>query len=72
MKKVRITQGPASHYERSAEAIYEFSDGTSGGLIAFERDNAGRLIVDLYRMDTDVLVRLPGGGEHEWTEAPDA
>ena len=70
MSKTRVTKGPASEYEGRGESIYEFSDGKSGGLIAFQRDDAGRLIVDLYRMDADVLVRAPGSGAHDWVEAP--
>jgi len=71
MAKPRIHKGPASQYAGRDEAIYEFTDGKSGGLIALERDSAGRLIVDLYRMDPDVFVRLPEGrdGPHAWHEA---
>jgi hypothetical protein len=71
MSKPVIRKGPASNFAEYGEAIYEFTDGQSGGLIAIERDDADRLIVDLYRMDPDVLVRTPGGGEHDWIEAPD-
>jgi hypothetical protein len=58
-RTVKIRQGPASKYVNAGESIYEFSDGKSGGLILFSRDDGGRLIVDLYNMDDDVFVRVP-------------
>lgn len=57
MKKPTIKRGPASHYAGAGEAIVEFSDGQSGGLISVRRDAEGRMIVDVYRADEDVVVR---------------
>jgi len=55
-----VTKGPASHYASAGETIVEFSDGRSGGLISIRRDGQDRLVVDLYRLDDDVVVRHSG------------
>jgi len=62
-----IRRGPASAYQLTGETIVEFTDGQSGGLIAIKR-SGGRLLVDLYRLDDDVVVRTEEG--HYWAAAP--
>jgi hypothetical protein len=58
-----IRKGPAAAYAATGEAIYEFTDGQSGGLIGIRRPAdgpwAGKLIVEVYRADADVIVRGP-------------
>lgn len=54
-----VRKGPAAHYAGSGEAIYEFTDGRSGGLIALRRnEETGQLVLDVYRQDSDVEVRV--------------
>lgn len=57
MAKPHIRKGPASAYEDREELIREFGDGKSGGLISIRRLGDGRLAVDVYRCDPDVVVR---------------
>lgn len=60
-RKPRIFKGPASHYATMpGEAIYEFSDGQSGGLISMRRHPDGNLLVQIYRTDDDVEVTTEG------------
>lgn len=63
MSAARIYKDVASRYAGPGEAIYEFSDGRSGGLISLRRIGSGELVVDVYRIDDDVLVRGPRAGE---------
>ena len=48
------------HCDRTRERIIEFNDGPSktGGLISFRRQPDGRLMVMLYELDANVLVRV--------------
>lgn len=55
--KPSLVRGPASHYEARDQRIVEFSQGGSGGLISIQRNGAGQLVVELYRLDADVIVR---------------
>lgn len=48
-------RGPAAAFEAPNERIYEFE----GGLVSIRRDDAGRLILEAYRLDPDVIVRAP-------------
>ena len=48
---------PADSYAMPGETIYEFTDGHSGGLISLARNSDGKLVIDVYRTDDDVLVR---------------
>jgi hypothetical protein len=57
MSRPTVKKGPASAYALSNEAIVEFSDDKSGGLISISRDRKDRLIVSVYRTDEDVHVR---------------
>jgi hypothetical protein len=58
MRKPKVaTKCVASHYARPSERIVEFFDGRSGGLISIRRDFKGRLLVEVYRADEDVVVR---------------
>lgn len=63
MSKPTIHKGPASLHAGFSESIYEFSDHQSGGLISLRRPaqgpNAGRLVVEVYRTDEDVVVLGP-------------
>lgn len=59
MNKPTIRKGVASSYAGPNESIYDFGDATSGGLISIRRTDNG-LIVELYRMDDDVIVRHSG------------
>ena len=55
---VKITTNPvANHYAGPGERIIEFSSDGGGGLIAFTETDAG-LIVDVYRQDPTVTVRV--------------
>jgi hypothetical protein len=56
-KRPTIKKGPAFQYGASDEAIYEFGDERSGGLISIRRDAEDRLVVQVYRTDDDVRVR---------------
>jgi hypothetical protein len=57
--KPTIGKGPASHYAGMGETIVEFTDGRSGGLISIRRNAEDTLVVDVYRVDPDVIVRGP-------------
>lgn len=63
MSRPTIRKGPASSYAGPGESIYEFSDRQSGGLISLRRPaegpNAGRLVVEVYNTDDDVVVLGP-------------
>lgn len=59
MSAPTVHPGPASRYAARGERILEFSDGASGGLLSLRRDAAGRLVVEVYRADPDVIVRGP-------------
>lgn len=57
MKKPRvITSCVASHYAAPNQRIIEFSSEAGGGLISFVvRD--GKLVIDIYRTDSTVVVK---------------
>lgn len=58
--RVNVNTSPvADRYAGPDERIVEFSSPEGGGLVSFMvRD--GKLIVDLYRLDDTVEVRVPG------------
>ena len=58
MKRPHIRPGPASQYAGPMELIREFGDDKSGGLISIMRTADGKLTVDIYRQDADVVVRV--------------
>lgn len=48
----------ASRYaNNSRERVIEFSSKYGGGLISFFERDDGKLVVDLYRLDPNVIVR---------------
>lgn len=51
---------------QQASGVWNFFDNDSGGLLAIERDVQGRLLLDFYRLDPDIIIRV--NGRH--TEAP--
>lgn len=53
-------KGPASHYAGPSETIVEFE----GGLMSFRRNDEGKLVVELYRLDDDVILRIPEAHIH--------
>lgn len=55
--KPTITKGVASAYASRSENIYDVGDGESGALISVSRTPDGRLLIEVYRADADVLVR---------------
>ncbi len=56
---IRVNKRPvASHYALPGETIIEYGNGTVGGLISFREGPDGKLIVDLYRHDQDVDIRV--------------
>jgi hypothetical protein len=61
-RKPTVRKGPASYHAGPTETIVEFSDGKSGGLISIRRNAADKLVLDVYRQDADVEVRV-GKGE---------
>jgi hypothetical protein len=59
--RTRVTVNcTADAYAAPGERIVEFKDDTAdkGGLISFRRTDDGRLMVDVYRTDPGVVVRL--------------
>jgi hypothetical protein len=63
MPKPRVdTRCPANTYTRPHERIIEFSNGRvtqhKGGLVRFANDADGNLIVEVYRLDKGVIVRV--------------
>jgi hypothetical protein len=59
MRKPKVTINcVASHYAGPDERIIEFSSKGGGGLIAFRVADDGRLLVDVYRQDRTVKVRV--------------
>lgn len=48
--------------DKSRERIVEFHDAETdlGGLISFTRRDDGRLIVNIYRCDSGVMLAMPG------------
>lgn len=56
--KPTIHKGVASYYASPGELIMEFTDGASGGLISLMRTADGKLTLDVYRQDVDVVVRV--------------
>ena len=64
MRKPRVlTKCVANAYTSNAERIVEFSNGArdetyKGGLIAFRNLPDGTLLINLYRMDKGVTVRV--------------
>jgi hypothetical protein len=59
-KKPKVTVNcVADKYATQGETIIEFSSEAGGGLISFRVASDGKLLVDLYRMDPAVVVRVP-------------
>lgn len=59
---IKINTKPvASRYGVAGEKIIEYSCPSGGGLISFREDGDGKLIVELYRHDETVEIRLPHG-----------
>jgi hypothetical protein len=60
MAKVSVKRGVADRYAASNETIVEYSvlGGGPGGLISFRTMPDGRLVVDLYRHDPNVEIRV--------------
>lgn len=52
------TRQVANVYAGPEERILEFSSPNGGGLIAFRLHQDGRLLVDVYRQDATVEVRV--------------
>lgn len=53
------TRPVASHYSMSGEKVVEYSNAKGkGGLISFREDDEGNLIVELYRHDEGVIIRV--------------
>jgi hypothetical protein len=61
-RKPSIERGIADRYAVSGESIFEFSAGwrgkRRGGLIAIRTDADGLVIVEVYRVDEGVDVRV--------------
>lgn len=53
----KVKPGPASDYQGLDETILEFSHHGTGGLLSIRRDYQGRLLVEVYRADDDVVIR---------------
>ena len=50
----------ADHYSSNGERIVEFSFPNGlGGLISLKQDDQGRASIQLYRLDQDIMVRVP-------------
>ena len=72
MSKPRVlTNCVANRYTGPDERVVEFSDRdlNLGGLISLRRRDDGKLIVQLYRLDDDVMVTVEAG--HEWAPVAD-
>ena len=59
-RKPRIYKGPAAQYAGPDEAIYEVSIGDKGGLSPLRTTGQGVPVIDLYRFDPEVEIRVPG------------
>jgi hypothetical protein len=58
-KKPKVTVNcVADKYGSPGERIVEFSSDVGGGLIAFRVTSEGKLLVDVYRQDSTVEVRV--------------
>lgn len=55
--KINTKPGASQHIPRG-EKIVEYSSPSGGGLIAFREDGEGHLVVDLYRHDPSVTIRV--------------
>lgn len=65
-RRTRVTLNcVADHYAAPGERIVEFMDAETGkgGLISFTRTDAGELVVNLYRLDAGVIVRVGEAGK---------
>jgi hypothetical protein len=59
-RKPRIFKGPAAQYAGPTEAVYEVSVGDKGGLVSLRSlEGSGRAVVELYRFDPEVELRVP-------------
>jgi hypothetical protein len=59
MPRITINSYPV---RPNGEKVFNFSDGTNGGLVSFRHDSQGQLIVEVYNHDAGVIVR---GDTHE-------
>lgn len=69
MAKPKVTVNPvANQYAAKNERIIEYSHNGLGGLIALRGTDDGKLVVDLYRHDEDVKIRVaPIENPSTWT-----
>lgn len=60
MAKVSVKRGVADRYAANNETIVEYTapGGGPGGLISFKTTSEGGLVVDLYRHDANVEIRV--------------
>jgi hypothetical protein len=58
-RKIKINVRPvADQHSTADERIIEYSSPYGGGLIAFRLDPIGELVIDMYREDDTVNIRV--------------
>jgi hypothetical protein len=63
VKRPTLTEGPATRHQHPGEVIREVTMPSGLGALLSVRDRDGVLVVEVYRADSDLPVRMIGGTE---------
>ncbi|MGE0545064.1 MAG: hypothetical protein AB7R89_33320 [Dehalococcoidia bacterium] len=63
-RRPSITRGPADHFASPGERIAEITFSNGAGCLISLRDNDGKPVISLYRLDKGITVHVADSGRH--------